>query len=254
LTQRKGAQYQLYGLDPPFDVSLTAGLINMVSSAGGSIFSSDFSRVDFSSPESLAALTWYLRFSKAQVGPTVARALPAGGYPTFSGNKLAMVGYGYWLSGQIAGDKPLQDHVQFRPAPQFGSTRTSPCFAGTGMWIPKRSKNKDLAWAFFEHYFGGRPARRRAQSGWGLPGITSMLEDLPREKPYQKESLEVQDRELKHFSVLQYSPYVSFTALDAALSKELRKGIESGLSVGKLADAVNDTLNPLLRLGKELVS
>jgi multiple sugar transport system substrate-binding protein len=81
-----------------------------------------------------------------------------------------------------------------------------------------------------------------------------MLEDLPREKPYQKESLEVQDRELKHFSVLQYSPYVSFTALDAALSKELRKGIESGLSVGKLADAVNDTLNPLLRLGKELVS
>ncbi|HEY9293754.1 MAG TPA: hypothetical protein VIP98_20950, partial [Microlunatus sp.] len=144
LTKRKGAQYQLYGLDPPFEVSLTAGLMNMVTSSGGSIFTNDFSRVDFSSPEARSALSWYLKYAAAGVGPTVARALPAGGYPTFSADKLAMVGFGYWLSGQIAGDDKLQDHVQFRPAPRFGSTRTSPCFAGTGMWIPKRSRTRSL--------------------------------------------------------------------------------------------------------------
>ncbi|HEY9293755.1 MAG TPA: hypothetical protein VIP98_20955 [Microlunatus sp.] len=81
-----------------------------------------------------------------------------------------------------------------------------------------------------------------------------MISQLPAEKPYQQQSLHVQQQELAHFSVLQYSPYVAFTALDAALAKELRKGIESGERVGKLADAINDTLNPLLELGKDLIA
>src|SRR5882757_8516510 len=35
LTKRSGAKYTRYGVDPPFDVSLTAGFLNMVTSSGG---------------------------------------------------------------------------------------------------------------------------------------------------------------------------------------------------------------------------
>ncbi|MBA8796027.1 multiple sugar transport system substrate-binding protein [Friedmanniella endophytica] len=254
LTKRNGAQYRTYGLVPPFDNSLSAGFINMVSSAGGSIFSEDFSTVDFSSPEAAAALRWYLTYAADQVGSTVARPLPAGSSPTFSADQLAMLGYGYWFSGLVSADDTLAKDVMFFPAPRFGPKRTSPCLAGTGFWIPKRAKHKDLAWAFCEHYFGGPPATRRAQSGWGLPGITSLLSDLPSDKPYQRQALGVQKTELDHFSVLDFSPYVAYTALDASLSQQLRKGIEAGLPAGKVADLINDTLNPLLKLGKELVS
>lgn len=253
LTNRHGAQYQVYGLDPPFDVSITAGFLNMITSAGGSIFNDDFTTVDFSAPEPISALEWYLKFAKLASGPTVARPLPAGAFPTFSSNKLAMLGYGYWFSGQIATDDKLQEHVQFMPAPRFGKTRTSPCFSGTGHWIPKTAKHKDAAWAFFEHYFGGPPAVRRAESGWGLPGIKALEKKLPNAKKYQKQSLKVQDAEFEYYSVLKFSPYLSISALDSSLSQTLVKGLEGNWTGGRLADAINNTLNPLMKLGKELI-
>jgi multiple sugar transport system substrate-binding protein len=254
LTKRSGAKYSVYGVYPPYDVSLTAGFLNMVASAGGSIFNDDFSKVDFSAPEPLSALKWYLKYATAKVGPTVSRPFPAGAWPAFDGNQLAMLGYGYWFSGEIATDPKIQDRMRFIPAPQFGSTRVSPCFSATGHWIPKKSKHKDEAWAFFEHYFGGPPAVRRAESGWGLPGVTAMNAKLPKAKPYQRQALEVQNKEFAHYSVLKFSPYVSISAIDASLSQELVKGLDNGLPAGKLADAVNGTLNPLLQQGKELIT
>ena len=254
LTSRSGVKYSVYGLYPPYDVSLTAGFLNMVASAGGSIFNDDFSKVDFSAPEPLAALKWYLKYAAAKVGPTVARPLAAGAWPAFDGNQLAMLGYGYWFSGLIATDVKLQKDVRFMAAPQFGSTRVSPCFSATGHWIPKAAKHKDAAWAFFEHYFGGPPAIRRAESGWGLPGVTSMESKLPTAKPYQKQALSVQKNEFKYYSVLKFSPYISISAIDASLGQELVKGLDSGAAAGKLADAINDTLNPLLKQGRELIA
>jgi ABC-type glycerol-3-phosphate transport system substrate-binding protein len=254
LTKRSGVKYSAYGLYPPYDVSLTAGFLNMVASAGGSIFNDDFSKVDFSAPEPLSALQWYLKYAAAKIGPTVARPLAAGAWPAFDGDQLGMLGYGYWFSGEVATDPKLQDHVRLMTAPQFGSNRISPCFSATGHWIPQKAAHKEAAWAFFEHYFGGPPAVRRAQSGWGLPGITSMEADLPKSKPYQKQALGVQDKELPHYSVLKFSPYVAISAIDASLSQELVKGLDGGLAAGKLADAINDTLNPLLRQGKELIT
>ena len=59
---------------------------------------------------------------------------------------------------------------------QFGKTRVSPCFSATGHWIPKKAKHKDEAWAFFEHYFGGPPAARRAESGWGLHFVSRIAD------------------------------------------------------------------------------
>jgi len=254
LTKRSGAKYTRYGVNPPFDVSLTAGFLNMVASSGGAIFNDDFSKVDFSAPEPLAALEWYLKYAAAKVGPTVARPFPAGAWPPFDGNQLAMLGYGYWFSGEIATDPKIQGTMRFIPAPQFGPTRVSPCFSASGHWIPAKAKHKAEAWAFFEHYFGGPPAARRAESGWGLPGITALNAKLPRAKPYQRQALDVQDKEFSHYSVLKFSPYISLSAIDASVSQELVKGLDGGLSAGKLADAINSTLNPLLQQGKELIT
>jgi multiple sugar transport system substrate-binding protein len=81
-----------------------------------------------------------------------------------------------------------------------------------------------------------------------------MESKLPRAKPYQKQAIDVQNAEFKYYSVLKFSPYISIDAIDASLSQELVKGLDGGLSAGKLADAVNNTLNPLLKQGKELIT
>jgi len=118
----------------------------------------------------------------------------------------------------------------------------------------REAKHKAEAWAFFEHYFGGPPAARRAESGWGAARYHGAHAKLPAAKPYQRQALDVQDKEFSHYSVLKFSPYISVSAIDASLSQELVKGLDGGLSAGKLADAINSTLNPLLQQGKELIT
>lgn len=81
-----------------------------------------------------------------------------------------------------------------------------------------------------------------------------MTEYLPREKKYQRQALAVQDKEFAYYSVLKFSPYVSISAIDSSLAQELVKGLDSGASAGKLADAVNRKLNPLLERGRELIT
>lgn len=255
LTKRNGAQYDVYGLAPPFDVSLSSQLIAMTQSAGGSIFNESLDAVDFSAPEPRSVLDWYLRYAEAKVGPTAADPFPTGAATVFSARRLAMIGFGYWFSGLIIGTPDLPKVARLRPAPQFGvEQRVSPCHAAVGSWIPKKSKHKEEAWKFFEYFFAEKPALDRATSGWGLPAITSLESKLPREQPYQRDALRAQEAELEHFSVLNLSPYIKADALNVVVGQQLAKAVEHGDSAGKVADAINDATNPLIEQGKELIT
>lgn len=255
LTSRNGAQYDVYGLCPPFDVSFSSQLIAMTVSAGGSVFNENLDAVDFSAPEPRSVLDWYLRYAEAKVGPTAADPFPTGAATIYSAGRLAMIGFGYWFSGMIISDPKLAEVSRLRPAPQFGTVqRVSPCNAAVGCWIPKKSSHKEEAWKFFEYFFAGKPALDRAVSGWGLPAITTLEAKLPREQPYQRDALRVQEAELEHFSVLTISPYIKADALNVVLGQQLAKAVEHGHSAGEVADAINDAVNPLIEQGKELIT
>ncbi|WP_405728410.1 extracellular solute-binding protein [Streptomyces sp. NBC_01537] len=254
LVKRRLGKVKVYGL--------SAGALNgplttflwMTASAGGSLFAEDLATVDFSSPEALKALTWYLDYAKSDIGPSVVNPNPDGwDWPTYQANRMAMANDGYWFGGSIGGDAKVSEVSRFAPAPQLGSNRVSPCFGGTGYWVPKGAKNKDAAWKYFEYYFGGKLAQDRATTGWGIPSLKSLVPKMPQDTAFHKQSYEVQQRELPYFSVLPVSPYAQMDALNVVLTKVLPDAVKSGTAAGKIADALNSRINDQLARGKELV-
>ncbi|MER7789249.1 extracellular solute-binding protein [Streptomyces sp. NPDC097640] len=253
LTTRRLGKVKVYGLNAT-GMGVFSQLMWMTASAGGSLFAHDMASVDFSSPEARKALTWYLDYARADIGPNLVNPNPDGwDGPTYQANRMAMSCNGHWFGGTIAGDARLAKVSRLAPAPQLGGHRVSPCFGGTGFWIPKDAKNKDAAWKLFEWYFAGRPAKDRVDYGWGMPSLNSLRTELPVDTPLQKQAYAVQEKELPYFSVLPVSPYAQTDALNAVLSKVLPGAIKSGTSAGKIADALNSRMNQQLARGKELV-
>ncbi|MFC8520259.1 ABC transporter substrate-binding protein [Streptomyces sp. NPDC057257] len=251
LVKRRLGKVKVYGLSVAA-LGVFLPLQTMTASAGGSLFAEDLASVDFSSPEALKALKWYLEYARADIGPNVVNPNPDGwDWPTYQANRMAMATDGYWFGGSIGADAKVAAVSRFAPAPQLGGTRVSPCFGASGYWIPKDAKNKDLAWKFFEWYFGGQPATDRASSGWGIPTLKSLRPKMPQGTAFQKQAFQVQQRELEHFSVLTFSPYAQVTALDAVINKVLPGAIKSNTSAGKVADQLNSGMNELLTKGKE---
>ncbi|MFG2378412.1 extracellular solute-binding protein [Streptomyces sp. NPDC048504] len=254
LTRRKNGQTTVFGgsyngLNAP---GLLAGL---TAAAGGSLFSEDFSRVDFTTPEARKALAWYIDYCRAKVGPSLIQPDPNGwDGPTYQAGRMAMTGSGYWLGGMIDTDKKLARVSRLAPAPVFaGGPRLSPCQGGTGLWMPKKARNKDAAWRVFEWFFGEAPAKERASSGWGIPSLKSLRSLMPGQEPYQKRALRVQEAELKHFSVTAFTPYATADALAALFNQAAPAAMSGGISVDTLAGRLNSSMNEQLKRGKEQV-
>jgi ABC-type glycerol-3-phosphate transport system substrate-binding protein len=252
LVKRQGAKVSVYGLNPN-GLGLFTQLSWLTDLAGGKLTSDDLASVDFSSPEAQRALTWYLDYAKAGIGPTVLNPDPNGwDGPTFQAGRMAATLSGYWLGGLFAGDPKSAKVAGFAPAPQFDTgRRISPCFGATGLWIPKASKNKDAAWAVLEWFMAGDPAKARAAGGWGIPPLKSLQKLMPQKLPYQKEAYAVQMAEQQHFSVTSVTPYVRQDAINAVITRELPKAIKGTMSAGQFADTLNSQINAQLADGKK---
>ncbi|GAA3840720.1 hypothetical protein GCM10022403_086170 [Streptomyces coacervatus] len=253
LVKRRLGKVKVYGMNIT-GLGSFSPLMAMTASAGGSLFTEDLTSVDFSSPEALKALQWYLDYTKADIGPSVVNPNPDGwDWPTYQAGRMAMAGDGYWFGGAIGGDPKVAEVSRLAPAPQLGNSRVSTCFSATGFWIPTEAKNKDAAWKFFEWFFGKEPAEGRAAAGWGIPTLKSLRPKMPQGKPYQKQAFKVQEEELTHFSVLPFTPYAQLTSLDGVISKVVPGAVKSGTSAGKVADELNKQMNDLLAKGKEVL-
>ncbi|MFF0161412.1 extracellular solute-binding protein [Streptomyces sp. NPDC005263] len=254
LVERKNGQTTVYG-GSYNGVNIVILLTNLVAAAGGNIFSEDFTRVDFTTPEARRALTWYVDYAKARVGPSLIQPNPdSWDGPTYVANRMAMSGSGYWLGGMINAEPKIAEVSRLAPAPVFeGGPRLSPCQAGTGMWMPKKARNKDAAWRVFEWFFGEGPAKARAAGGWGIPTLKSLRPLMPQKEEYQKRVFRVQEAELKHFSVTPFTPYAKWDALEALLNQVMPAAMNGRISVDTLAGRLNSSVNEQLKRGKEQV-
>jgi multiple sugar transport system substrate-binding protein len=254
LVQRKKGQTTVFG--GSFNgLTRSTLLATMTASAGGSLFNDDFSRVDFTTPEARKALTWYMDYAKTKVGPSLIQPDPNGwDGPTYQAGRLAMSNAGYWMGGMIYPDKKLAEASRLAPAPLFaGGERISACQGGTGLWMPRGAKNKDAAWRVFEWFFGEEPAKARASGGWGIPTLKSLRSLMPAKEDYQKRVLEVQNNELKHFSVVSFTPYTRADALDALFNQIAPAAMNGQISVDTLAGRLNSAINEQMKRGKEQV-
>ncbi|MFD8219434.1 extracellular solute-binding protein [Streptomyces sp. NPDC059697] len=254
LTRRKNGQTTVFG--GSYNGVLTPNLLaSLTVSAGGSLFSDDYTRVDFTTPEAREALGWYIDYGRTKVGPSIVQPDPnAWDGPTYQANRMAMSGNGYWLGGLINADKKLAPLSRLAPAPVFpGGRRVSPCQAGTGLWMPRKGRNKDAAWRVFEWFFGEAPAKARASSGWGVPTLKSLRSLMPAQEDYQKRELKVQEAELKHFSVIAFTPYATADSLYALFNQIAPAAMNGGMSIDTLARRLNSAMNEQLKRGKEQV-
>jgi multiple sugar transport system substrate-binding protein len=254
LAQRSKGQTTVFGGSYNGLVKLTL-MATMTASAGGGLFSDDFSKVDFTTPEARKALAWYIDYCKLKVGPSPVLPDPNGwDGPTYQAGRLAMSNSGYWMGGMIGTDRKLAEVSRLAPAPVFaGGPRISACQGGTGLWMPRKAKNKDTAWRVFEWFFGEAPAKARAAGGWGIPTLKSLRPLMPAKEEYQKRTLRAQENELRHFSVVSLSPYISGDAFEALFNQVATPAMKGEMSVDSLAGHLNSTINQQLKRGKEQV-
>jgi multiple sugar transport system substrate-binding protein len=76
---------------------------------------------------------------------------------------------------------------------------------------------------------------------------------MPAEKDYQKRVLKAQEAELRHFSVVSFTPYAKVDGLDAVFNQYAPAAMRGQISVDTLARHLNPAMNDQLKRGKEQV-
>jgi multiple sugar transport system substrate-binding protein len=256
LTVRQGGAIKVYGIDPQW--VYCAGVIHqMILQQGGQYFSSDLSQADYTTAEGQRAIQWFVDFAKAHAGfspfdPDSAGAGNDG--PAYLASRLGMIIDGYWFNGTVTtASAAVRAKSRFMPAPQMGSHRVSTCFGATGAWIPASSKNKDAAWKVMEYFIAGTPGKDRASSGWGLPSLNSFFPLMPQQQAYQKQAYAATEAELKYFSVLPDSPYVTALTLDTIFDTYMQQAVKGQISVSSAAAKITTNANQTMKQSKQQI-
>ncbi|HLZ56357.1 MAG TPA: extracellular solute-binding protein [Ktedonosporobacter sp.] len=260
LTTSQGGKIKVFGVDPCYgDVVFHAQLMQMIAQQGYSLWNSDFTKADFTTPAAKKALQWFVDWGQAHVGPGPLDPNPESwDGPLYQENRLAIVEYGYWFNGQVTLDanaKPTPDFAAqqgFAPAPQMGTTRVDACRSATGMWIPKKAKNKELAFKFLDFWYAGPQSQMHFKTGQGLPPLKSQLALLPQDG-INKTFYDVQQKNLANLSVLSFSPYVTAAAMDSVLTTNLNNAIKGQMALNDAIAAMQKQVADLIQQGRDQV-
>ena len=256
LTTTQGGKIAVYGLGIEWDWGVPGQILAMIKQQGASLYTNaDYSQVDFSQPEAKNALEWYVSFMAAGIGPSSLNPIADGqDAPSFLANRMAVTQDGYWFGGNVfTASSALKAGSRLVPAPQMGSNRYSPSFAGIGAWIPAASKHKDEAWRLMEYFMTGTPAQDRAKSGWGIPSLKSFLPKMPQDLPYQQEAYASTQNELKYSGILPDSPYITSTNYDTILKKYLLQVVKKQITLDVACQQATADANKVLAQGKALI-
>ncbi len=228
LTKKDGDKFVQWGLWDPFlggAVVSQDTLIAQLASMGKSLYSEDNSQILLDDPEVKKLMQYWVDGTMAPVGPSSLNSEAQSWIDLFATEKVGMMMAGYWFSGILRGNEAAKTHLEdfiMLPSPIMpGGKRVEATRSGTGGVIYSGTKHPEEAWTVFEWFFGGTPADDRAKSGWGLPGFKSKVALLPKDTPFDKQTYDVVNDNLKHLDVLSYNPYISATALGVIFDKYL---------------------------------
>jgi len=232
----------------------------MLYAKGKTLYPADFSRINITnSPEAVKIFTYLLRYSKNKMDLGPENPNPDGwSGPGFVAPKgtVAMTQYGYWFGGDMIGNAAATKRSRMLPAPVWNhGKKADPTITATGFVISARTKNPDAAWAVFEYYMGGFPARDRAGQGWGVPAQHSLFDRLPASNAFQKNNVKVLNHELPAADViLQFNPNLvglgDSTAVASAYVKYLPDAAKGKLSFQSFLKNVENDSNRAIAQGK----
>jgi multiple sugar transport system substrate-binding protein len=230
-------------------------VMNMLGEKGKSLYANNFTRINLTkNPEAVRIFRYFFELHKQRLDVNPIVPSTSWGGEEFVAGKVGMLQYGYWFSG-MAESKLTKGKVVMLPAPTWGRVPRNPTITATGGAIAARSRNPDAAWEVFEFYMGGKPARDRAGSGWGVPGLRSLYDLMPRKTAFQKQVQSVLQKELAlNTKPIQFSPYLSDVAVGTAYKKHVEQALKGRISFNEMLQRIEREVNDLIRDGQGRLS
>jgi len=235
-------------------------IMAMLYAKGKSLYPADFSRINITkSPEAVKVISYLLQYAKAKMDLGPENPNPDGwsgpGFVAPAGT-VAMTQYGYWFGGDMIGNAAATARSRLLPSPIWNhGKKADPTITATGFVISAQTKSPDAAWAVFEYYMGGFPARDRAGQGWGVPAQHSLFDRLPATNAFQKNNIKVLTHELPTANViLQFNPNLvglgDSTAVASAYVKYLPAAAGGKMSLQSFLKNIENDTNRAINSGK----
>jgi multiple sugar transport system substrate-binding protein len=227
-------------------------VMNMLAERGKSLYASNFERMNLTkNPDAVRAFRYFYDLHRKNLDINPRNPTSAWGGVEFTAGKIGLIQYGYWFSA-MAESKLTKGKVVALPAPTWVGVRRDPTMTATGFVMAQLTKNPDAAWEVFEYYMGGKPARDRAASGWGVPGLKSLYDLMPRKTAFQRQVQKVVQAEIVlDTKPLQFNPYLSEFAVSNAYKKHLAQALSGRMSFDELLRRLERDTNELIKEGKE---
>jgi multiple sugar transport system substrate-binding protein len=167
----------------------------------------------------------------------------------FTAGVLGFEQYGYWYSPMAEGDK-TKGKLMLLPAPNWAGKRSDPTITATGMIMSKGTQNADAAWVVFEDYNGGPNAHTRAKSGWGVPGLKSLLSEMPQNTDFQKQCYKVLQGELAlNDQSFQFNPFLGESAASNAINKYMELAVKGQIKFEEMLTSAETEINSAIKDG-----
>jgi ABC-type glycerol-3-phosphate transport system substrate-binding protein len=235
-------------------------IMAMLYAKGKALYTPDFSKILITkSPEAVQVFSYLFQYSKNKMDLGPENPNPDGwSGPGFvaSTPTVAMTQYGYWFTGMFVGATKATARSRMLPAPTWnGGKRVDPTITATGFVISAQTKEPDASWAVFEYYMGGRPARERSATGWGVPAQHSLFDRLPQSNPFQKNNFKTLLHELPTANVvLQFNPNLvglgDTTAVASAYLKYLPDAAKGRMSLQSFLSNIERDSNRAIEQGR----
>lgn len=228
--------------------------MNILAEMGQSLYAQDFSSINLTGNEDTQEVVkWYYDLCAANYVANPVNPTSSWAGDDFIRGVVGLVQYGYWFGGMAESDVTAGKVVML-PSPTWTGQRRNPTITATGMFMSAATKVPDAAWKLFEYYNAGQPALNRAAGGWGVPALKSMYNLMPEDSDFNKQRRRVLQAELDlETPPLQFSPYISETAVADTWPVYLEQALTGALSFDELLAKVEEDINTAIQEGKDRI-
>lgn len=232
-------------------------IASQLASVGKSMFTDDLSAVNIDTPEVREAFDYWADMYKT--GAAVSDISTPGdwGGDSFAADKVGMLCCGYWFgNGTLAFNDLAKDHMEdyiLIQAPSLDTANSAnACLAGVGGSIWKGSRNKDAAFRFLEIYLGGEWAEKMAKIGFGNPAQLTLVDLLPQETEFQKQTYEANKYGIENMVTLKTNPFITAQGMDSTFKQYFYEVLYERMTMDDAIAGMQKEFTTLLEEGKEI--
>jgi len=228
--------------------------MNILAETGQNLYAEDFSSINLTGNDDTKEIAkWYYDLAAANYTSNPVNPSSSWAGDDFTRGIVGVVQYGYWFGGMAESDVTAGKVVML-PSPTWTGERRNPTITATGMFMAAATQVPDAAWKFFEYYNGAQPAVNRAGSGWGVPALKSMYDQMPEASDFDQQRRRVLQAELDLATPpVQFNPFITETAVYDTWVVYLEQAINGAITFDELLASVETDINTAIQEGMERI-